>query len=197
MSFMKIKTLIAALIIGLVSSAANAATVTLAWDPLPTSYNVTSYKVYQASDSTPFTQAALVGGTVSTVQISNLTNGVTYTFYVRAINSTGEGSPSNTVTNTPAVVPPAPTNLRVTTMSASRIDLQWQDASSNETGFVVQRALATGPYANIATVAANTTSFVNGGLLPRKNYCYRIFAFNDYGLSQGYAGPACERTFNH
>ncbi len=175
-----------------------AATATLSWDPNPSTDGVISYNVYQATGSGAFARIGATSGAGTPVfQANNLTNGVAYRWQVTAVNSAGEGAASNIASLTVNALPKDPTNLGAVTMSASRIDLRWQDASDNETGFVVQRSLGTGPYASIATVAANSTSFINVGLLPRKNYCYRVFAINDFGLSQGYAGPACERTLNH
>ena len=45
--------------------------------------------------------------------MSNLTNGTSYNFTVRAANLVGSGQPSSTISATPQEVP-APTNFRVT-----------------------------------------------------------------------------------
>jgi hypothetical protein len=81
-------------------------------------------------------------------------------------------------------VPPAPTNLTATAVSSSQINLSWTDNSPNETGFAIERATASGgPYAVIATVAANTTSFANIGLTPSTTMFYRVRATNTGGSS--------------
>ena len=79
-----------------------------------------------------------------------------------------------------------PTGLTATTVSNSRIDLNWQDNSANETGFLVQQrrnALAgddwVQPWISIATTAANVTGYSDDGLLPGTFYHHRVRAFND------------------
>lgn len=188
--------ILASLLSLLACGIASASTATLSWDPNPSTDAVTSYNVYQASGTN--TAFLKIGSTpVTTFQAAGLTNGVAYRWYVTAVNATGESTPSSTVTSTYNAVPKSPTALTVAAMSSTRIDLHWQDNSDNESGFVVQRAVGTGPYASIATLPANAVSFINGGLLPRKNYLYRVYAFNGYGNSIDYAGPAGARTFNH
>ena len=79
-----------------------------------------------------------------------------------------------------------PSGLTATTVSNSRIDLTWQDNSSNETGFLVQQrrdALPDDdwvqPWISIATTAANITGFSDDGFLPGTFYHHRVRAFND------------------
>src|SRR5262252_3320518 len=59
-------------------------------------------------------------------------------------------------------LPAAPSNLAATAVSASQINLSWQDNSSNESGFIIQRApTSTGSWTQIATVGANMTTYAN------------------------------------
>src|SRR5204862_398287 len=58
-----------------------------------------------------------------------------------------------------------PSNLIATAISASQINLQWVDNSSNETGTKIERAPnSAGPWNQIATVGPNVTSFSDIGL---------------------------------
>ena len=73
-----------------------------------------------------------------------------------------------------------PTNLMATAVSRSGVDLAWQDNSTNETGFRVQRRLdGTGDWVVVGTTAANTTIFSDVGLTPGTPYHYRVQALND------------------
>jgi len=50
----------------------------------------------------------------------------------------------------------APSNLIATSASPSQINLSWKDNSTNETGFSLERAPASGgPYSVIKTLGAN------------------------------------------
>jgi hypothetical protein len=84
----------------------------------------------------------------------------------------------------PSAIPSAPSGLSATAVSSSQINLAWTDNSSNETGFVVSRATASGgPYTDIAMVGANVTSFNDSGLAPSTTYFYVVGATNSIGVS--------------
>jgi len=63
-------------------------------------------------------------------------------------------------------------------MSSSQINLTWQDISSDETGFKIERKTGTGSYSQIATVGANVTSYSNTLLSANTTYYYRVRAYN-------------------
>ncbi len=71
----------------------------------------------------------------------------------------------------------APSNLRIVA-SQTRLDLAWQDNSSNETGFEVRRSTdgASGSFPVIATTGANTIAYADTGLAAEKQYCYKVRA---------------------
>ena len=81
--------------------------------------------------------------------------------------------------------PSRPSDLTANTASLTQISLAWSDNSSNESGFRIERCQGAGctNFAEIAQVGANTTSYVDGGLLPLVTYEYRIRAFNAAGNS--------------
>lgn len=80
--------------------------------------------------------------------------------------------------------PAAPNGLLATTVSASQINLTWNDNASNETGFVVERSAdgSTG-WASIATPGTNVESYSNTGLTAATTYYYRVHAVNAAGNS--------------
>jgi predicted phage tail protein len=89
------------------------------------------------------------------------------------------------VVTAPPTTPNAPSNLRVTSVANRRISLAWDDNSSNETGFRLERctgATCTN-FAQITETGANVTTFNNNGLARRTTYRYRVRAFNASGNS--------------
>lgn len=121
-------------------------------------------------------------------QFSNvgLTPGLTYRYRVAAYGLGGTSAYSNQVTaTTPAAVtkPAAPTNLIATPVSPTKINLTWQDKSTNEQGFRIQRKIGTAAWVQIKEVPANSTSFANLGLKANTRYTYRVRAFNAAGVS--------------
>ena len=82
--------------------------------------------------------------------------------------------------------PAAPTGLMATVVSATRVDLTWTDASTNETGFTVERKIgAGGAFVPIASLAAGATSFSDQQAAAGATNTYRVIAFNGSGSSAG------------
>jgi hypothetical protein len=107
-----------------------------------------------------------------------------YQWHVRAHNATGVGPWSAWATFKMGMSPPAaPTGLTASAISSSRIDLSWTDASSDETGFRIQRKISGGIFSTLATVGANVTTYSNTGLTPDTLYHYRVQAYNGAGNS--------------
>lgn len=81
--------------------------------------------------------------------------------------------------------PPPPADFVATTSGPAAIQLAWKDVSSDETGFVIQRRDAQlGAWADITTVAPNTTTYVDQtGIVCKTEYRYRIKSLNPRGDS--------------
>jgi len=65
--------------------------------------------------------------------------------------------------------------------------LTWKDNSSNEDGFIVERrdgdTLSTGSFTAIDTVGQNITSYADTSTVQNTTYTYRIYAYNQYTVS--------------
>jgi hypothetical protein len=73
-------------------------------------------------------------------------------------------------------------------ISGSRLTLTWDDASSDEAGFEIERKEgAEGRYRKIGTVGANVTEYTDSGLKPGGVYYYRVRAYNAKGFYSAYA----------
>ncbi len=80
--------------------------------------------------------------------------------------------------------PAAPSNLAASASSTNQINLTWTVNSNNQTGFRVERAvLSTGPWMQVGTAPADSTSWGNAGLSELTTYYYRIIAYNSAGNS--------------
>ncbi|MFC1752220.1 fibronectin type III domain-containing protein [Thermoproteota archaeon] len=152
--------------------------------------NEDGFKVERKILSGSYVEVATVAADVTGYSDSGLSSQTTYFYRVRAYNLSGDSGYSNeTNATTDDVSPLAPSNLDATAVSASRIDLDWQDNSNNEDGFKIERKTLSGSYVEIATVGANTTVFSDNGLNPDTTYFYRVRAYNGIGDS-GYSNEA-------
>ena len=75
----------------------------------------------------------------------------------------------------------APDHLRLVRVSTNRVDLAWNDLSTNEDGFKVERRTPGGSYALLATLPASATSYTDIDVVPDAEYVYRLHAFNATG----------------
>ncbi|MCB5247986.1 MAG: C10 family peptidase, partial [Candidatus Cloacimonetes bacterium] len=81
-------------------------------------------------------------------------------------------------------VPAAPSNLMANVVSWSQIDLNWQDNSSNETGFVIDYRRGTDlNWYFLVNLGADQTFFSDYTVWPGTSYTYRIMAYNTNGNS--------------
>ena len=96
---------------------------------------------------------------------------------------------------TPSAPPADPTNVAASSPLWSRVDVTWSDASTNESGFEVERAAAGpgGPFSLVTVRPANAYAYSDQGLAASTTYWYRVRAINAAGPSQ-YAGPVSVTT---
>ncbi len=78
----------------------------------------------------------------------------------------------------------APTNLVAikNVADTTNVDLTWDDNSSNELGFIIQRAVgdsdAVTVYTNIDTVGADITAYTDTTVSDTTTYTYRVYGYN-------------------
>lgn len=80
--------------------------------------------------------------------------------------------------------------------SAAQMTLSWQDNSTNEAGFAIERATGAGAnitFAEIGRVGVNATGYVDTSVEVDTVYSYRVRAYNAAGYS-GYSNTASGRT---
>jgi hypothetical protein len=135
-----------------------------------------------------FVEVIALGANNTSWSNTGLSPDTTYSYRVRASNTNGYSDPSNTAeatTNPLASAPDAPSNLAVTGVSPSQIDLTWQDNAGDELGFRLERCQGAGcsNFTQVIELAANTTAYSDTGLQADTAYSYRVLAFNAAGDS--------------
>ena len=90
---------------------------------------------------------------------------------------------SSAVPPPPPTPPAAPSGLAATSLSSSQIRLDWTDNSADEDGFRVERSLNGVSFTQIASPAADVTTYTDVGLSASTTYYYRVRAYNAGGNS--------------
>jgi len=103
-------------------------------------------------------------------------------------SATAMSRPRLEITYTVPVSPPnppdAPTGLAAAVFSSDRIDLDWSDNSTDETGFKVERSPnGTSSWMEIVDLPADSTTYQNSALAAGTTYYFRVFAYNANGNS--------------
>lgn len=188
---------------GLAASLISATNVRLTW--VDNASNENSYLVTITNTTTNTTSTATVtrtaalslatGGTVT--YNAAVVAGNSYSFTVAAQTTTyGQTVASAAAGPVTMVVsaPLPPTNVAAAAgAAAGQVVVTWGDASSNESGFTVQRSLLTGTtwgaWGNAGTVAANVTTFTDTGRTTGRQYRYQVRANGVVGNSV-FVGPS-------
>lgn len=83
----------------------------------------------------------------------------------------------------PGGAPKAPAWVSASILPNQEGQLGWDDASSNESGFRVERSQDLANWSSLASLPADTTAYTDPGVEASIRYYYRIVAFNDHGAS--------------
>lgn len=161
------------------------------------STNETGFKLQRSTDGVNFTEIASLGAGALSFKDASVVARTNYYYRVRAYNSAGASSYSNTASvTTPAAslfTPAAPSAISAVNNADGSALVSWTDASSNETGFEVGRKKwdptfqVWSGWKKVGSVPTGTTRFLD--LAGNGTFRYYVRAVNSAGGSK-YTGPA-------
>ena len=166
------------------TATSNGTAVQLAWTD--NSSNENEFRVERSVAGGPFTFLQRPAANATSATDATVVSGLKYSYRICSVNIAAPSAFSSPAVATIPVAPllAAPTALAATATSSSQINLTWADNSNNETGFKLERKTGSGgTYAQIATPAANATSYSDSGLSAATQYVYRVRANNAAGDS--------------
>ena len=156
----------------------NSHTIQVTWTD--SSPNEIGFRVERAPTATgPWVTAGTTNRNASSFDDAGRSSEQQSCYRVVALRQNG----ATAISNSSCTVPPAaPTGLTAAVVDQQAVDLAWSDNSAAETGYEIERAAAqSGPYNLIASLAANTANYRQGGLTTGATYWYRVRPNNDGG----------------
>jgi hypothetical protein len=168
--------------------------VSLSW--LDNASNESGYKVERSTDGVSFGEIATLGAGTRAFSDGSVSASSRYFYRVRAYNSAGVSSYSNTVdvtTAAAATLPASPTGLAMTSAAYNSIALAWWDNAGNESGYKVERSQDGVTFSEIASLGAGAGSYSDTAVAASSNYYYRVRAWNSVGVS-GYSNTVAAAT---
>ena len=139
--------------------------------------NAYRYKPKSSAESGYTAWTAITGGAKTSHDVENLTNGVQYTFQVRAKNVVGDGAASDEASAW--TFPAAPAGLTATP-GDKKVTLSWTDPNNSSiTGYEYQQKLAgtwNNTWTDMTNVDADDTEYAVTGLNNGAQYTFRIRA---------------------
>ena len=131
----------------------------------------------------------------------NLTANTTYRYRVQALGgSAGNSSYSNEASATTGVTSSGalstPTNLYANSISQTQINLTWTDNATNETAYIVERAVGSGSFQILAYLNPNLQAYSDSNLTANVTYRYRVQAYNNTMGTSSYSNEASATAGN-
>ncbi len=155
------------------ANVASADGISLIWTD--NSNNESGFRIERFDEgSMAFSEIATVGTNAVTYTDTSVVSGESYIYRIRSYNVMGNSSYTNEITVN-AWDPAAPTILRVTPVSSTRLDLAWSFSGTENYNTIIERKIeAEGKWEPIGTTAAGVVKYSDTGLSPNTRYFYRV-----------------------
>lgn len=151
------------------------------------SSNESGFIIERSPNNVNFSQIGVVGTNSMTFSDAGLPAATTYYYRVRATNSVGNSSASNTdsVSTPTLTVPTAPAGLtaEISLETPGQVVLIWTDRSNNEDAFLLERSTDNVNFTEIDSIVENLTTVNDLTAAPLTVYYYRVRATNAAGNS--------------
>jgi fibronectin type 3 domain-containing protein len=154
--------------------------------------NEDGFKIERSENGISFVLVATAAIDSITYIDTGLVEDKSYWFRLRAYNSGGDSSYSNTGSAMTPVCPrppQSPSALTAQAVDCRQADLTWSDNSANETQFHIERSSDGAVFLEIAAAGPGITSYKDNAVQEGRTYYYRVRAGNEIGFS-GYSNTA-------
>lgn len=154
------------------------------------------YEIEKKDNNGNFNHVKTVDANITSTEIADVFyTGNNYIYRVRAVSRLNNSSYSTSAAK--QLVFPSPTLLTVGFFIESEVNLTWQDNSTFENGFEIERSTDNVNYYSVAVTPANTTSKkITGSFLVGTNYYFRVKAISKYNNTSYNNAQAASIQFN-
>lgn len=131
--------------------------------------------------SSTWQTVATVPGSQNSYTDTGLSEATRYYYRIRAITSASAiylYYPSNSNGQYAYTLLKAPQNVKAEVLSASSVKISWDDVSSKEKGYRIERKKGNGSFVYIGTTKANETSYIDKNVENGQKYTYRVTAYS-------------------
>jgi fibronectin type 3 domain-containing protein len=148
----------------------------------------TQYSIWRGANAGSIALLANVTSGILSYNDSVVTNGQTYVYAMKAVNTVGSSAASNIATATPAVsgtAPGAPTGLAADGLK-NKISLTWTAPANPGSGvfnYLVYRGTTVGGEGSSPIATVTGTTYLDTTVTPGTPYYYVVKANNTYGMS--------------
>ena len=152
--------------------------ITISWTD--NSNNEDNFVVERSNaDSLNFSEVGTTAANATSFTDATVAEGAAYVYRVKAFNSYANRSSDYSDSLSVAAMLMAPTNLVAQAPAVGEISLTWEDNSSAELGYIIERGEGSpATFTVLDTVAANSTSYSDFTVGEEVTYTYRVKAFN-------------------
>ena len=175
--------------LGLTATAVPTKQINLAWTKTEMA-NVIGYSIERStSEDGPFAKIAFVAASATAYSNLGLAASTTYYYRVYAHTVTSTSDYSNVAHATTEAPPPppklpAPSDLRAKTVTSNSVELSWNDNSTDEFGFYLERSTAQNfSVKDSFACGAGRTGHSDAALCEDTKYYYRVYAYGITGNS--------------
>lgn len=177
------------------ATATSSSRITVSWTAVT---GAVKYYVYQSVGSAgPFSFKGTAVSPATQLLVANLSPSTQYCYEVRTVQNTGSvgsfSSPPACTTTLGTGAPPPPSSVTATATGSDRIQVDWSSVSGATKYAVLQSTGSAGPYAQVGTVLAPTTTFSSANLQASTQYCFEVASMNGTGTGTPSA-PVCATT---
>lgn len=150
----------------------------------PVGAKVTAYRLERSDGGGPWGNAVDLTPNRTKYIARRLTNGVTYSFRVRATDASGDGPWSEPADTVPEITPPGRVRKVTAVSGGGSVELEWKAVATRGavlTSYVVEQRTSSGDWGSPVTVAGSATTATIGGFASGATVGFRVRAENAAG----------------